>query len=51
MVTLGALYSIMARGIRFLSYITVSHLSLMLFRVIAVSFAISDAGYPFVDMR
>lgn len=43
-VTLGALYSMMALGVRFLSYTMVSHLSFILLRFIAVSFAINDAG-------
>ena len=51
MVTLGALYSMIALGARFLSYTIVSHLSLILLRFIAVSFAINGAGYPFVDIR
>lgn len=51
MATLGALYSIMALGIRALSYTTVSHLNFMLFRFMAVSFAINEAGYPFSDIR
>ena len=51
MVTFGALYSMIARGVRLLSYTTVSHLSFMLLRFIAVSFAINDVGYPFVEIR
>lgn len=44
MVTPGALYSMMALGVRFLSYMTVSHLSFILLRFIDISFAINEAG-------